>query len=117
MRGHGVPVNRFYSIDGGRLFKMTSHRSLQNWRQDGTDRHKVGHTDRNTGEWHYSRDFIVEICHVHYSHCFDSTKELNGLLDRAGISRARYYQLRHYYNIQIQTFVQVDGRAILPVYK
>lgn len=96
---------------------MTSHRSLQTWRQDGTDRHKVGHTLRNTGEWHFSRDLIIEICHVHYSHCFDSTKELNALLDRAGISCSRYYQLRHHYGITIQTFVQVDSGQILPVHK
>lgn len=120
MRAYDIQVNRFYSIDGGQLYKMLSHRSLRNWQQDGTDRFLVNHRDRCIGGGlirHYSRDRIVEICHVHHSHCFDSTRELNGLLERAGISRSRYYQLRREYGVTVSIFVQVDGGEILPVHK
>ncbi|HFG7647153.1 TPA: hypothetical protein ACGIMR_000514 [Salmonella enterica subsp. enterica serovar Javiana] len=118
MQWFGVDVQRYYRVDGGKIYRMI-------W----TPTHEIMKRDRYCDKWvggyrndsrtfqkgHAdTRELFVDMENLRLGHYFNNSKEFYDLLRRVDIGRTTYYTRLKKYGIKREFFMSIDGNPLFP---
>lgn len=112
-----LDIQRYYRIDGGRVYKMEWVNPKETMKRDPrvtraitrfrNEAFRKGHAD--------NRELFVELANVQYCHYYKRPREFYGVLRKVDISKGTYYNRIRKYGITAEVFMSIDNRELFRV--